>query len=346
MSIRDTFCPKCGGPTDTEGLCRKCRIGNTPWFTCDHRVKNVQCPSCGAIKQVNTWSDNTLDRNELGPALARSAIHFHPDVKKPNINVTVDDITLNRSRASLIIRGTLYKAPVEGSCTVEIIWQKEQCDRCNRISGSYYEGVVQVRAEGRTPSTYEIQMSASIAQQIEDNLQAGGERLSFISDMNEIHDGLDIIIGSQHIGLLVSQGIVAQLGGKYTTHPKLVGEKNGRQLFRITYSVRLPRFQKHDVILAGKRYYEVDRVEAHHVRVTDLRDGTSKSVRDSDVTRIIGNSRNAEPALVAFVERSIVGLIDPVTSRTVEVAKPAWMEIRAGDHLSVLRDDETLIIVR
>ena len=30
--------------------------------------------------------------------------------------------------------------------------------------------------------------------------------------MNEIHDGIDIIIGSQHIGLLISQGIVAQLG--------------------------------------------------------------------------------------------------------------------------------------
>jgi nonsense-mediated mRNA decay protein 3 len=346
MSIRDNFCPKCGGPSETEGFCRKCRIGSTPWFTCDGRVKNVQCPSCGATKRVNTWTDNTLSRQEIGPELARSAVHFHPDVKKPSIDVTVVDVTMNRSRASLVIRGTLYKTLVEGTCTVEIIWHKEQCDRCNRISGSYYEGIIQVRAEGRIPSTYEIQMSASIAQQIEDTIQAGGERLSFISDMNEIRDGLDIIIGSQHIGLLISQGIVNQLGGRYTTHPKLVGEKNGRQLFRITYLVRLPRFQKHDVILARKRYYEVERIETHNMRVIDLRDGTSKSLRHDDVERLIGNSRNAESALVAFSDGAIVGILDPVSGRTTEIGKPVWMEIRSGEHVNILRDGDQLVLVR
>lgn len=346
MTIRDNFCPKCGKPSETDGLCQQCRIGGTPWFTCDNRVKNVQCPSCGATKQVNTWTDNTRSRDEIGPELVKTAVHFHPDVKKPAIDVAITHITMNRSRAYLTIRGTLYKSAVEGTCTVEIIWHKEQCDRCNRISGSYYEGIVQVRAEGRIPSTFEIQMAASIAQQIEDTLQAGGERLSFLSDMNEIRDGLDITIGSQHIGLLISKGIVAQLGGRYTTHPKLVGEKNGRQLFRVTYLVRLPRFQKHDVILARKRYYEVERIESQNMRVVDLRDGTSKSLRPEDVERLIGNSRNAESALVAFSDGGIVGILDPVSSRTTEIGKPAWMEIQPGEHVSILRDGDQLILVR
>ncbi|MDD1690348.1 MAG: 60S ribosomal export protein NMD3 [Methanoregula sp.] len=324
----------------------QCRIGSTPWFTCDTRAKNVQCPSCGAIKQVNTWTDSTRTRHELAPDLAKSAVHFHADVKKPEIDVIVDELTVNRSRATLSLRGTLYKTPVTGSCTVEIIWDKEQCDRCNRISGSYYEGIVQVRAEGRIPSTFEVQMAASIAQQIEETLQSGGERLSFISDMNEIRDGIDIIIGTQHIGQLISQGIVAQLGGRYTTHPKLVGEKNGRQLYRITYSVRLPRFQKHDVVIVRKRYYEVERIESNHVRVLDLKDGTSKTVRLDDIERIIGNSRNVESALAAFSDNSIVGILDPVSGRTHEIARPGWMEIRAGDHVNILRDGEQFIIVR
>ncbi len=134
--------------------------------------------------------------------------------------------------------------------------------------------------------------------------------------MNEIHDGIDIIIGSQHIGLLISQGIVAQLGGRYTTHPKLVGEKNGRQLFRITYSVRLPRFQKNDVIKIRNRYYEIIRVESHHVQAIDLRDGTAKSVREDDVEKIIGNSRNAESGFVVFADGKNMGILDPATSRT------------------------------
>jgi len=346
MSIRDNFCPKCGKPTDQPGLCTQCRIGSVPWFTADNRVQHTECPSCGAMKQQNTWTDSERTRTEIAPDLARSAVHFHEDVKKASIEVSVEDLTVNRSRAHLTIRGLLYKKPVEDTCTVEIVWHKEQCDRCNRISGSYYEGVVQVRAEGRIPGTFEIQSAASIAQGVEDSLQAGGERLSFISDATPTRDGLDITVGSQHIGQLISQRIVAQLGGRYTTHPKLVGEKNGRQLYRITYSVRLPRFQKFDVVKVRNRFLEVDRVESHFIRAMDLHDGAQKSVRDNDVERIIGNARYPETALVAYADGKTIGVMDPLTHQTMELRAVPWMEIGAGDQVSILRDGDQLIIVR
>jgi nonsense-mediated mRNA decay protein 3 len=345
-TIKDNFCPKCGKTSPTPGLCTECRIGSTPWFTCDNRVKNIQCPSCGATKQVNTWTDSTLVRSEIGPDLARSGVHFHPDVKRPTIDVTIEDISVNRSRAILTVHGTLYKRPVEGTCITEIIWHKEQCDRCNRISGSYYEGVIQVRAEGRIPSTFETQMAASIAQQVEDSLQSGGERLSFISDMTATRDGIDIVVGSQHIGAKISQAIVTQLGGRYTTHPKLVGEKAGRQLFRITYSVRLPRFQKFDVVAVKNRYYEIDRIESHHVKTIDLAEGSSRSIREDDIERILGNARSAESALVAFADNTTIGIMDPVTCKTHEYRKPGWLDVKAGDHIGVLRDGDNLVVVR
>jgi nonsense-mediated mRNA decay protein 3 len=346
MSIKDNFCPKCGKQTDNEGLCNECMIGNMKWFTCDNRVLSTHCPSCGAIKQVNTWSDTTRERDELGPDVARSAVHFHEDVRKPSIDVSIIDLTQNRSRANLVIKGILYKKPVEGSCSVEIIWHKEQCDRCNRISGSYYEGIVQVRAEGRTPSSFETQMAAGIAQQVEDLLQAGGERLSFISEITETRDGLDVTVGSQHIGHQISQQIIAQLGGRYTTHPKLVGEKAGRQLFRITYSVRLPRYQKFDVIVIKGRYLEIERVESHHIRGFDLMDGTSKSIREDDIERQIGNARNARSALVAYVDAGAIGLLDPDTCNTVEIRKYNWIQAEAGQHLAILRDGDQIVVVR
>lgn len=345
MSIQDYFCPKCGKPLEHEGLCNRCRIGNTPWFECDRRLKITHCPSCGALKQVNTWTDTEHERADLAPEFAKTAVHFHPDVRKPSIHVTVENNTLNRSTATLVLKGLLYNTPVEGTCSVEIIWNKEQCDRCNRISGSYYEGIVQVRAEGRTPGTFELQMSAGIAQQVEDSLQAGGERLSFIADMNETRDGLDITVGSQHIGTLISQAIIAQLGGRFSTHPKLVGEKNGRQLYRITYSVRLPRFQKQDVVLSRGRYVEVMRVESNHLKVLDLNDGIQRSIREDDVERLIGNLRNTESALVAYADGHIMGILDPKTCQTKEFRKLKWFDVKAGQHVLVLRDGDQLIVV-
>jgi 60S ribosomal export protein NMD3 len=345
MNIQDCFCPKCGKPSEHDGLCNHCRIGNTPWFECDRRVKSIQCPSCGALKQVNTWTDTHRERAGLASDLAKAAVRFHPDVRKPSMVVKVEDNTLNRSTATIDLKGLLYNTPVEGRCSVELIWHKEQCDRCNRISGSYYEGIVQIRADGRLPSTFELQMSAGIAQQVEDSLQAGGERLSFIVDTNETREGLDITVGSQHIGTLISQGIIAQLGGRFTTHPKLVGEKNGRQLYRITYSVRLPRFQKQDVVLSHGRYFEVVRVESNHLKVLDLTEGIPRAVREADVERLVGNLRDAESALVAFADASTMGILDPETCQTKELRKLKWLDVKAGQHVLVLRDGDHLVVV-
>ncbi len=344
-SIRASICPKCGKPSEEHELCTECRIGGTPWFTCDKRVTSIHCPSCEATKQVNTWTDTGKSRYEIGPELAKTAVHFHPDVKKPFIDVHVVDMTVNRSRADLIIKGMLYKHEVEGKCSVEIIWHKEQCDRCNRISGSYYEGIVQVRADRRLPSNYEVSMAESIAQGIEDSLQSGGERLSFVSEIGATKDGIDITVGSQHIGAKISQAITAQLGGRYTTHPKLVGEKNGRQLFRITYSVRLPRFRKDDVVKSGKKYIRVERVESNYVRGTDLHDGTDKSVREDDVDKLIGNAQNAESALIVYGDGKTMGVMDPVTMKTVELRHLRWLKVEAGEYLKLMRDGDTLIML-
>jgi nonsense-mediated mRNA decay protein 3 len=346
MGITERFCPKCGQASDQDGLCRKCRAGETRWFTCDARVQSVHCPACNARKQGSVWTDTERERADLAYDLARSAVHLHPDLKSTDVKIRIDDISVNRSRAMINVSGILYGQSVEGRCETEIAWIKEQCDRCNRISGSYYEGVVQVRAEGRRPSAYEIQASAALAKETEDSLQTGGERLSFISDISDTRDGLDIVVGSQHIGLLIAQKITAELGGRYTTHPKLVGEKNGRQLYRITYSVRLPRFQKRDVVFVKGRYAEVVQVEPRHLRVFDLTDGAIKAVRESEIEKLVGNARDGLDAMVAYSDRDIIGLIDPVSSVTRECRAGQGRTIRPGDHVRVLYDGDGIVLLR
>ena len=180
MTIQDRFCPKCGKPLETDGFCPSCRAADTRVGRMRYAGGKHTLPSCGATKQMNTWTDTDREQAEIAPDLARSAVHFHPDVKKRAIAVEVRDISPNRSRAYLTITGTLYGLSMEKTCTVELVWHKEQCDRCNRITGSYYEGIVQVRADERNLSPFELEAAAAIATQIEESLIAGGERLSFI----------------------------------------------------------------------------------------------------------------------------------------------------------------------
>ncbi len=345
MEIRTSFCPRCGASTEGEGLCGRCRLAGTQWIECDSRAVHTYCPSCGAQKRGQVWTDSEQVRDEIGPSLALSAVHLHHEVRRPEFQVTIRDISSNRSSADVEVSGFLFGEPVREVCTVELVWQKEQCTRCNRIAGSYYEGVVQVRATGRKLTERELREAERIANETETAHQSEGDRLSYISDLQVTRDGLDIVVGSQSIGLGITQAIATRLGGRYSTHPKLVGEKAGRPIYRVTYLVRLHPYLRGDVIRVQGSDLEVVSVEGHHLRAVDLLSGRTRTVRESEEKRLIGHRSGAVDALVAYIDRGMLGLLEPESGRTLEVPRPEWLNVEAGDQVRVLRDGDRLLVL-
>jgi nonsense-mediated mRNA decay protein 3 len=345
MDIKESICPSCGRPSPGGKLCGSCRAERTVWLECEPRVKIVFCPSCEARKDQGVWTDMPASRDEVAMERVYQAIKVSPDLKEQRIDIVLSDQSPNRTYADCTVTGTLYGVGVEGQCRIEIAWNKEQCDRCNRLSGSYYEGIVQVRATDRKPYPFEIAAAARIAEEMEETLQEGGERLSFISKMTDSRDGLDITVGSQKIGQEISNAIVARLGGRWSTHPKLVGEKAGRQIFRITYSVRLPRFVRGDVIAMGKRYGEVQQTEGHNIRYFDLSSGSTKTTKEDGNIRLVGNARDAESHMVVYREADLIGILDPVTGITRECLVGPFRDLAPGDTVNLLRSGEEIIVL-
>ena len=346
MTIQTIICPRCGQPTE-EGLCPRCRVADTRVLTCENYVTAVYCPVCDSQKRGKTWSDLRTAREDLITEMAVSAVSIHEDVKNPRVTVRSEEIASNRTACTVDVEGTLYSIPVHETCQVEIRWQKEACDRCSRISGGYYEGIVQVRATNRKINAYEREVATSIAEQTEDSLQESGDRLSFISELKESRDGVDITVGSQHLGQVLTRAITGALGGKYTTHPKLMGEKEGKALYRITYSIRLPYYQRGDVVVSRGNYFEVRDVDGQRLRVFDLQTGMTRTLAESEIERILGSVRDAEAALVVFTQPGLVGLMDPKTYKTRELTPVPWTFPVEGQPIRVLRDEEQdrLIIV-
>ncbi len=340
MNIQQAFCPRCGAPSPEGGLCPKCRVAETTWLSCEPRVTAVSCPTCESLKRGGTWSDLQTERSELVAELALQAVGLHPDVRDAAVEVRCEDTRPNRTSCIVDVDAMLYAVPVHGTCTVEIVWRREQCDRCSRISGSYYEGIVQVRATGRKINAHEREAAAAIAEQVEDALQQAGERLSFVSSIEESRDGLDIVVGSRHLGQMISQQITGALGGRYTTHPRLVGERDGKALYRITYSVRLPYYRKGDVVVSRGMYYEIRVIEPRRLAVFDLQTGAARLMHETEIERRVGNVCEAESAIVAFVHGNTVGLLDPKTYQTREVSALPWLTPAEGMPVRVIRDEE------
>ncbi|MFA7563000.1 MAG: 60S ribosomal export protein NMD3 [Methanoculleus sp.] len=346
MTIQTNICPRCGKPSE-EGFCPECRAADVRLLTCEPYVTAVCCPVCDSQRRGKTWSDLQMPREDLISELAMSAVAIHEDAKDIRITIRTEEIASNRTACSVEVEAALYGVPVRDACRTEIRWQRESCDRCSRISGGYYEGIVQVRATNRKINAYEREVAVSLAEQAEESLQQSGDRFSFISDLEDAKDGVDITVGTQHLGQEIARAITGALGGRFTTHPKLVGEKDGKALYRITYSIRLPFYQKGDVVVARGGYFEVRDIDGHRLRVFDLAAGAARTLAESEVERRIGNVREAESALVVFTQPGIVGLMDPKTYRTRELNAVPWTFPLEGQPIRVLRDEEQdrLVIV-
>ena len=344
MNLTQGFCPKCGAPSENGDLCGKCRLKDTVWVDVAPRTECIICSTCGSIKSANVWSDVIIDKEELGQNLVKRAITFHKDVMDPQIEMKIVDTSSNRSQATVQVSGTLYGVHLEETHEVKIVWIKEQCDRCCRIAGSYYEGVIQVRAIGRLPTPFEMHRAEEIAYQIEDQLQEAGDRLSFVSDIDETKDGIDIVFSSQSIGAAIAHDIIGALGGSFTTHPKLIGEKAGVRLYRVTYSLRLPRFSRGDIIRHGREYFRITRQTKNTLFVRDLITGQSRAFREVDDDLLLGNIRDAEKGLVIYRDAGLMGIINQKTGASEEIAERSWLDTKEGEIVLFVRDRETLVL--
>lgn len=345
MSLTQGFCPKCGVPSENGELCGKCRVKDAVWVTIADRAECIVCPTCSSIKTAGVWSDVAVDKEELGQNLVNSVIVFHKDVEEIQTEISIIDTSSNRSLATVHVMGNLYGIALEETKKVKLVWAREQCDRCCRIAGSYYEGVIQVRASGRKPTQFELFRAGEIAYQIEDQLQTAGDRLSFVSDIDETKDGIDIVFSSQTIGASISHDICGALGGSFTTHPKLVGQKGGINIYRVTYSLRLPRFSRGDIIKHGKEYFQILRQSKDMLFVLDLATGQSRAFREDESDPLLGNIHEPETGVVIYKDAGLLGILNLKTETTEEVAERSWLDTREGDTILFFRDGETLVLV-
>ncbi len=97
------------------------------------------------------------------------------------------------------------------------------CPRCSRISGGYFEAIVQIRGERKN------------AQKLADSILKRLAKLTFISKTDEKDEGIDIYAGDSKA---VVQ-LMSELGIRTLITKKLVGRDEGKSLYRTTFLIRL-----------------------------------------------------------------------------------------------------------
>jgi len=243
------FCPKCGKQTDEffDSLCEDCFKRGIKLIE-PAGISLSVCKTCGCYFKGK-------ERTSIEAVVADTV---RKEIRKKygcSSEVAIKEVKTRDNSASVVI---IAKAALKGvqlteSGEVAVTLKRESCERCSRIAGGYYAGIVQIRAADRIPTDEELAIAAEIA-------YCSLSEPDFISKEILLKEGLDIYVSSMECGRRVSNAIVRQFGGSFSESQKLYGRKDGRNVYRVSFSVRIPGFKVGEVIAIGDGRISVEKV--------------------------------------------------------------------------------------
>ncbi|MFB6079682.1 MAG: 60S ribosomal export protein NMD3 [Haloferacaceae archaeon] len=341
------FCPRCGEPvaerTDplpgepsgrAAALCDACYLDDFDLVDAPDRIEVAVCATCGAVRRGNSWRDvGARDYTDVAVDEVREALGVHVSARDVTWGVEPEQVDANTVRMHCQFSGVVRETPVEETVVVPVRISRGTCDRCGRAAGGYHNAIVQVRATDRVPTDDERARAVDLAREAVAERTETGDRDAFVTEVDEHGDGVDVKLSTTKLGQGVSARITRELGGEVEEHPTLVTEDgDGREVYRVTYAVRLPRFTPGDVVdpedgdgpvlvrstsgnLKGVRLATGDRYEAPHEA------GTNPDARR------LGNVADAVETTVVTVEDAhAVQVLDPETWEARTVPRPDYLD--------------------
>jgi nonsense-mediated mRNA decay protein 3 len=265
-------------------------------------------------------------------------------VRKPGIHITSDFFNPSILRAHVTVEGAIDGRSVSTEADVEVRIHKESCNVCSRISGGYYEAIIQIRAQGRVPTKAELKRSLKVADDVMAKAEKAGDRLAFVSDVFDLPEGTDIYIGSTTSGRQIARAIADDTGATIIESPKLVGAREGKGLYRVTFAVRLPGIIPGDIVRMHGSLVIVEKV-GRRISGTDLTNGFSTSIPAEEEPEKVSSSGQAVSTVLVSADGNSVQILDPETYVPLTLKKPAFLTQNPGDDVRVIKTKDGVFLL-
>jgi nonsense-mediated mRNA decay protein 3 len=355
MTESRQLCPRCGetlSPTERErassrerpGICDACYLEGFDLVSAPETLRVRTCAGCGAVHRGNRWIDvGARDYTDVAVDEVTNALSVHVDAEDVAWGVEPEQVDVNTIRMHCTFTGTVRETPVEEHVTVPVSIARETCTQCGRKAGGYWASLIQVRADERTPDTDEIATARGIAESYIREREEAGDRNAFITETDETDDGLDVKISTTQMGRAISDRITRRLGGTIEDHATLVTEdSDGNEVYRVTYSVRLPRFRPGDVIDPDDGMGPVlvksvrGAVKGTRVRTGDRYESAYEEGETPDARKLGSVDDAEETTLVAVEDENAIQVLDPETYASTTIPRPSYLDT-GGETVFVIK---------
>ncbi len=248
-----------------HGQCEECFAGHLQVMT-SGSVELTICPKCNAFKIGNTWSRGKLER----PLIKK--INGKLSTNNPNVSAHIhgDAVELKRLEGKITfsveletegmgIKGGMHDIPAR------ILLNS--CPTCNKITGSYYEAIIQLRTLTAEFSPILKEVLDGISGMLDNMHKSDNE--SFVSKIQHVKGGIDIYLGKKNDGIKLSKYIHDHYFSDTTRTKKLAGRREGEDFYRHTFLVRVFNLKPGAVIWSKEKTYILEKVKSNALTVID-----------------------------------------------------------------------------
>lgn len=332
------FCVECGREDEAlvGSLCKECFSKKHVWVTLPDHVDVTLCAHCSSMLSGDRWVD-VGSVKEAAEAAIKSALKVLKGTVCSNMRVVLAEKDERNLDAQVKVVLTAQGVEVERELGTIVRLKRGSCTECSKQQGSYYESLLQVRGGDRS---MDPEVARSIEARVRDRA-AGMRKTSrsvFISKIEHVKGGIDFFFGSTHAARNIARELQESLCADFKESSSLWGKRDGEEIYRMTFLVRLPSFGPGDIIEIGGKDHYISRMSKGVLRVIDLERGEERSIRlkDAGECAVAGRASEIPRAVVLSETPTELQLLDPETMTTLDVRKPAGFR-RNGDQIRLAK---------
>lgn len=261
-----------------QGVCAFCFAKKHPLVEPPTNLDVPRCQTCGAFHFRSGWSRVDLDL--AIPQLLREKVRALPPFEHVVFTHEAREEDANNYFLTVKASGRFEDLRQVQDFHVRLRIKPSVCDTCAKQAGRYYEGILQVRAEDRDLTPAELRaVRTLVLSRVERGRDEAGD---FVSRTEEIHGGLDFYVSTNALGTRLAKEVADAFGGTVTASPKLFGQRQGKEIYRVTTLVRLPAFRVGDVVRHKAEVTEVVSLRPF-VELRDLATGEKRRYKTKDL---------------------------------------------------------------
>jgi len=339
------FCVECGSEDQIfrDGVCKNCYV-KTHTFTSGPDIIDLPfCVNCNSYKLKNTWINELL--GDALRRLVKNTFKISRELEKVDINTKCKEVK-DGLACQVFISSLLDNLEINEEHSIHVRLKRGVCDVCSKQSGGYYEAIVQIRADKKKLTRNELDDICKFVENLVENLQEKGNRSLFIADMWEGHGGLDFYISERSPGLVIAKKLQERYGGTIKQSSKEVGVKEGKQMFRMTYLIRISPYKKGDFLKHNDMFFHILSTYGNKAKIVDLSNWEKAAVdiKEIEESRILGGEELIVEMILVSQTKEEVQVMDPKTYEIEILRKPKPVDFKK-EKIKVLKTDSQTYIL-